>query len=349
VEKPRVLITRRLALAPDSVLGAGIEIDQHDSEEALERRELLRRVREVSALLAVLGDRVDRELLDAAPRLRIVANHAVGYDNVDVPACTARGVWVTNTPDVLTDATADLTWALILALARRVREGERLIRAGEFRGWAPTMLLGRELRGRTLGVLGYGRIGRAVARRAEGFGMRVFFTARGGGVPFDELLQESDVLSIHCPLNAQTRHLIGAAELLRMKRGAMLVNTARGPIGGIGRRARVRIPGRGGTGRLRERARGPPRAAQPRRRGPAPSPGKRYAGNPPEHGPDCAGAGRAGTAGRTPYHRGERGRPAMKSFDARRDKRVLIKVIREYCESGGNRARPARTLPRCAR
>jgi glyoxylate reductase len=230
VEKPRVLITRRLALAPDSVLGAGIEIDQHDSEDALERRELLRRVREVSALLAVLGDRVDRELLDAAPRLRIVANHAVGYDNVDVPACTARAVWVTNTPDVLTDATADLTWALILALARRVREGERLLRAGEFRGWAPTMLLGRELRGRTLGVLGYGRIGRAVARRAEGFGMRVLFTARGGGVPFDELLQASDVLSIHCPLNAQTRHLIGAAELLRMKRGAMLVNTARGPI-----------------------------------------------------------------------------------------------------------------------
>ena len=230
MEKPRVLITRRLALAPDSVLGAGIEIDQHDSEEALERRELLRRSREVSALLAVLGDRVDRELLDAAPRLRVVANHAVGYDNVDVPSCTARGVWVTNTPDVLTDATADLTWALILALARRVREGERLLRAGEFRGWAPTMLLGRELRGRTLGVLGYGRIGRAVARRAEGFGMRVLFTARGGGVPFDELLQESDFLSIHCPLTPQTRHLIGAAELLRMKRGAVLVNTARGPI-----------------------------------------------------------------------------------------------------------------------
>jgi glyoxylate reductase len=212
------------------VLGTGIEIDQHESEDALERRDLLRRVREVSGLLAVLGDRVDRELLDAAPRLRIVANHAVGYDNVDVPTCTARGIWVTNTPDVLTDATADLTWALILALSRRVREGERLLRSGEFRGWAPTMLLGRELRGQTLGVLGYGRIGRAVTRRGEGFGMRVLFTARGGGVPFDELLQESDVLSIHCPLNAQTRHLIGAAELLRMKRGALLVNTARGPI-----------------------------------------------------------------------------------------------------------------------
>jgi len=230
VEKPRVFVTRRLALAPSSVLGAGVEIDQYDSESALPREELLRRVHQASALLPILGDRVDKELLDAAPRLRIVANHAVGYDNVDVPACTARGVWVTNTPDVLTDATADLAWALILALARRLREGERMLRAGQFRGWAPTMLLGRELRDRTLGILGYGRIGRAVARRAEGFGMRVLFTARGGGVPFDELLQHSDVLSIHCPLNAKTRHLIGPSELLRMKRGALLINTARGPI-----------------------------------------------------------------------------------------------------------------------
>src|SRR5690242_17358336 len=230
MDKPRALITRRLAVAPGAVLGAGIEIDQHDSEEALPREQLLQRVREASALLPILGDRVDRELLDAAPRLRIVANHAVGYDNVDVPACTARGVWVTNTPGVLTDATADLAWALILALARRLREGEELLRSGGFRGWAPTMLLGRELRGRTLGVLGYGRIGRAVARRAEGFGMRVLFTARGGGTPFDELLQQSDVLSIHCPLNPQTRHLFDAAALLRMRRGALLVNTARGPI-----------------------------------------------------------------------------------------------------------------------
>ncbi len=230
MERPRVFVTRRLALAPSSVLGAGVEIDQYDSESALPRDELLRRVHQASALLPILGDRVDKELLDAAPRLRIVANHAVGYDNVDVPACTARGVWVTNTPDVLTDATADLAWALILALARRLREGERMLRAGQFRGWAPTMLLGRELRDRTLGILGYGRIGRAVARRAEGFGMRVLFTARGGGVPFDELLEHSDVLSIHCPLNAQTRHLIGPSELLRMKRGALLINTARGPI-----------------------------------------------------------------------------------------------------------------------
>src|ERR1700675_4212882 len=135
MEKPRVLITRRLALAPRAVLGAGIEVDQHDADTLLERAGLLRRAHEVSALLCGPGDRIDKEVLEAAPRLRIVANHAVGYDNVDVPACTARGVWVTNTPDVLTDATADLTWALILALARRLREGERMLRAGEFHGW----------------------------------------------------------------------------------------------------------------------------------------------------------------------------------------------------------------------
>ena len=230
MEKPLVFITRRLALAPHAVLGTGIEVDQHDEDTLLPRDELLRRVRQATALLPVPGDRVDKEVLEAAPRLRIVANHAVGYDNVDVPACTARAVWVTNTPGVLTDATADLAWALILALARRLREGEAMIRSGAFRGWAPTMLLGRDLRGRTLGILGYGRIGRAVARRAEGFGMRVLFSSRGGGVALEELLEQSDVLSIHCPLNANTRHLIGGAELLRMKRGALLINTARGPI-----------------------------------------------------------------------------------------------------------------------
>ena len=230
MEKPRVFITRRLALDPATVLGPGIEIDQHDSEQAPPRDELLRRVHGASALLPILGDRIDAELLDAAPRLRLVANHAAGVDNIDVAACTARGVWVTNTPDVLTECTADLTLALILALARRLREGELLLRSGAWAGWAPTQLLGLELSGRTLGILGYGRIGRAVARRAEAFGMRVLFTARGGGVPFEALLEQSDVLSIHCPLTPQTRGLFGPAQFLSMKRGALLINTARGPI-----------------------------------------------------------------------------------------------------------------------
>jgi glyoxylate reductase len=230
VERPRVFITRKLALDPRSVLGPGIEVDQHDSASPLPRAELLRRVHGCAALLPILADRVDRELLDAAPRLRVVANHAVGTDNVDLLACTARGVWVTNTPGVLTDATADLTLALILALTRRLREGELLLRSRAWAGWAPTQLLGAELKDRTLGILGYGRIGRAVARRAEGFGMRILFTARGGGVPFEELLEVSDVLSIHCPLTPATRHLIGPQQLLSMKRGAYLINTARGPI-----------------------------------------------------------------------------------------------------------------------
>jgi len=230
VDKPRVFITRRLALDPASVLGPGIEIDQFDSEEPLPRGELLKRVAEASALLPILGDRVDRELLDAAPRLRIVANHAVGYDNVDVQACTERGIWVTNTPGVLTESTADLAFTLLLTLARRIREGERLVREGKWRGWAPTQLLGMELRGKTLGIVGYGRIGQAVARRAEGFGMRVIFSDVQGGVAIDELLANADIISIHAPLMPETQHLIGAAELLRMKKGTLLINSARGPI-----------------------------------------------------------------------------------------------------------------------
>jgi len=230
VDKPRVFVTRRLAVDPASVLGPGIEIDQFDSEEPLARAELLRRSAGVQALLPILGDRVDRELLDAAPQLRIVANHAVGYDNVDVPACTSRGVWVTNTPGVLTESTADLAFTLLLTLARRIREGERMVREGRWRGWAPTQLMGMELHGKTLGIVGYGRIGQAVARRAEGFGMRVLFSDMGSGVPLEELLAQADIVTIHAPLMKETHHLIGAAELLRMKKGALLVNSARGPI-----------------------------------------------------------------------------------------------------------------------
>jgi glyoxylate reductase len=230
MNRPRVFIARKLSIDPADVLGAGVDIDHYAEDTAIPRAELLERVRPASALLAMLSDRVDAELLDAAPRLRVVANHAVGYDNVDVAACTARGVWVANTPGVLTESTADLTWALILAVARRVREGDSLVRAGGFHGWTPRMLLGKELRGATLGIYGYGRIGQAVARRAEGFGMRVLFTSRGGGVELDELLSASDIVTIHAPLNAQTRHAFGPEQLLRMKRGAILINTARGPL-----------------------------------------------------------------------------------------------------------------------
>jgi glyoxylate reductase len=182
-------------------------------------------------LLTVPTDRVDAAFLDAAgPQLRCVAQFAVGHDNVDLAAAAARGVLVANTPDVLTPATAELTLGLILALLRRIAEGDRLVRRRG--GWelSPTFMLGRGLAGLTLGIVGYGRIGREVARLAEAHGMRIVFTRRSGGVPLAQLLAEADVVSIHTPLNNETRHLIGPAELAAMKPGAVLVNTSRGPV-----------------------------------------------------------------------------------------------------------------------
>ena len=227
---PRLFIARKLSLDPRHVLGAEVDIDLWDDEMPPPRSELLSRVAKADGLLSLLTERVDAELLDAAPSLRVVANHAVGVDNVDVRACTARGVWVTNTPDAVTEATADLTWALILAVARRVGEGERLVRAGRFRAWAPTMLLGLELRGATLGIVGLGRIGEAVARRARGFGMHVVHSTQRGGLSLEALLAQSDVVTLHCPLTPATRHLIDARRLAQMKRGALLINTSRGPV-----------------------------------------------------------------------------------------------------------------------
>lgn len=197
---------------------------------------------DADALLCLLTDRVDAALLERAPRLRVVANAVVGYEHVDLAACRARGVAVTNTPDVLTEATADLAWGLILSVVRRLPQAERSLRAGEFHGWGFWDYLGGDLAGRTLGVFGMGRIGRAVARRAGGFGMRVIYHGRtrlspedearldARFVSLDELVETSDVLSLHAPLNDRTRHVIDAGALGRMRRGAYLVNTARGPL-----------------------------------------------------------------------------------------------------------------------
>ena len=185
------------------------------------------------ALICVLTDKIDGEVLDAAPALKIVANIAVGYDNIDVAAARSRGVIVTNTPDVLTEAVAEFTWALILGIARRVAEGDRLIRSGGWKGWGLDFMLGTELRGKQLGIIGPGRIGRAVAAKAPAFGMSVAFAGRGrtAQAPFvsvDELLVTSDVVSIHAPGTPEMRHLINRRTLARMKRSALLVNTARG-------------------------------------------------------------------------------------------------------------------------
>jgi glyoxylate reductase len=224
-----------------ALVAAGIEVEQQPFDRPPTRDELLAGVRGKQALLCLLTERIDGELLDASPDLRVVANLAVGYDNVDVAAATARGVVVTNTPDVLTDATADLTWALILASARRVVEGDTLVRDGNWTGWSPTQLLGVSLTGKTLGIFGMGKIGTAVARRARGFSMEVIYTNRtrnvaveaelgARAVSFDDLLGQSDVLALHAPSTPETRHVIDAAALARLRPSAILVNTARGPL-----------------------------------------------------------------------------------------------------------------------
>jgi glyoxylate reductase len=183
------------------------------------------------ALVSMVTDTVDAAVIEAGTDLQVVANVAVGYNNVDVAAARARGIIVTNTPDVLTDATADLTLALILAVTRRLGEGERMVRRKAWKGWAFDQLLGMRLRGRQLGIVGLGRIGKAVAARAAAFGMVVVHSSRSGGdMVLDRLLSSSDIVSLHVPLTSDTRHLIGQAELARMKRSAYLINTARGPV-----------------------------------------------------------------------------------------------------------------------
>ena len=191
---------------------------------------------QATGLLCLLTDRIDAQLLDQAPRLRIVANAAVGFNNIDIAACHERGIVVTNTPDVLTEATADLTWALILCTVRRVPQAERSLRAGEFRGWGMWDYLGGDLQGATLGILGMGRIGQAVGRRAVPFGVRVQYASRSPvGVPYervdwDTLLTTSDVLSLHAPFTPETHHLLDRSALARMKPGSYLINTARGAL-----------------------------------------------------------------------------------------------------------------------
>jgi glyoxylate reductase len=186
---------------------------------------------DADALLPTPRERITAEVLGAAPRVRIVASHSVGVDHVDLAACRARGILVTNTPDVLTDATADLAWSLILAVARRLREGEALARSGTWDGWKPRELLGVSLAGKTLGIYGMGRIGRAVARRAEAFGMKVSTHEKDGtNEELKRFLSKVDVLSVHVPLTEDTRGRFGAAEFSWMKEGAILINTARGPI-----------------------------------------------------------------------------------------------------------------------
>lgn len=239
--KPKVFVTRIIPDTGLKLVQDFCDVDLWTDELPPPREALLTRVRGVEGLLCLLTDRVDAEVMDAAgPGLKVISNHAVGYDNVDIPAATARGIPVGNTPGILTDATADFAFALLLAAARRVVEGERFVRAGRWKTWGPSLLLGQDVYGATLGVIGFGRIGQAVARRAAGFAMRVLYydpsqpqppaNLRATPVDLATLLRESDFVSLHVPLTQETRHLINRETLALMKPTAVLVNTARGPV-----------------------------------------------------------------------------------------------------------------------
>jgi glyoxylate reductase len=227
----RVFVTRRLVGdGLDRLTAAGHDVDVWSQPEPPSSAALLEHARHADALLCTLSDRIDAELLAACPHLKVVANYAVGLDNVDVQAARARNIPVGNTPGVLTDATADLAFALLLAAARRLPQSAHAVEDGAWGTWQPDGFLGADVSGATLGIVGAGRIGEALARRAAGFAMRILRATSRAGTPLPELLAESDFVSLHVPLTPQTRHLIDAEALRRMKPSAILVNTARGPV-----------------------------------------------------------------------------------------------------------------------
>ena len=246
--KSRVLVTNRIPAAVLQHLESDLEIDYHTEQNALSRDQLLDRVRDKHGLLCVVTDTIDAGIIKAGLQLRVIANIAVGYDNIDIATAKKHGIVVTNTPGVLTESVAELTWGLILNVTRRVVEGDRLIQSGVWKGWALDFMLGMELFGKQLGVVGAGRIGRAVAARASVFGMKVVFAAPKGSnditdrsqwtkslkdssvMPLDRLLATSDVVSLHVPMTSDTHHLIDREALVNMKPSAYLINTSRGPV-----------------------------------------------------------------------------------------------------------------------
>jgi glyoxylate reductase len=240
--KPRVLVTRHVYPAAIAILQENCIVDYHDSRDVMDEQRLVQRLRHAHGVICQLTDPMNARVIAEAPHLRVISQVAVGHDNVDVAAATARRIVVTNTPGVLDEATADLTMALLLAVARRLPEAERFLRDGKWQRWDVDLLCGSDVHGRTLGIVGLGRIGRAVARRARGFSMRILYSGprrapaeveqelQAVHLPLDTLLQQSDFVSVHVPLRPDTRHLIGIEQLCRMKRSAFLINTSRGPV-----------------------------------------------------------------------------------------------------------------------
>lgn len=224
----RVFITRELPFPAVDRLRERHELDVWEETTPPPQDELVERAAKADALLTTVTDKVDGALFDAAPSVKAVANLAVGTDNIDLEAAKERGIPVGNTPGVLTDATADIAFALLLGVARRLAEGEKEVREGRWAPWHPSHMLGGDLAGCTLGIIGWGRIGQAMARRGEGFGMRIVHSSRSSGVPLDKLLEQSDHVSLHTPLTPETRHLMGAPQFARMKPTAYFINTSRG-------------------------------------------------------------------------------------------------------------------------
>ncbi len=238
----KVFITRKIPSAGIELLHEkGYDVEVHVKDSPPDEKFFINKIKHIDALIPLLSDKIDKRLIDQAPNLKVIANYAAGYNNIDVKYARSKKIEVTNTPDVLTSATADLTWALILSISKRVVEGDRFMRDGKFKGWAPLLMLGGDVTGKTLGIIGAGRIGQAVARRAKGFDMTVLYTSlrriaafedETGSrmVDLEELLSISDYISIHCPLTEDTHHLINAENINQIKRGAYLINTARGPV-----------------------------------------------------------------------------------------------------------------------
>jgi glyoxylate reductase len=242
MDKRKILATHRLFELARWILEPHLDVEYWTAGGQIPRRELLARVQEKEGLICLLTEQVNAELLDAAPKLRIVANVAAGYDNIDLAACTQRGVLATNTPGVLDETTADWAWVLMMAVARRLVEGDQLVRSGQWQGWDFDQLCGVDVWGKTLGIVGFGRIGRAMARRAGCFRMRVLYASRSRALEsverelgaeyrtLDALLGESDFVSLHVPLTADTRGLVSTPQLARMKPTAFLINASRGPV-----------------------------------------------------------------------------------------------------------------------